>query len=120
MPRHKAAERCSIRPWLSARPDCKERRFLQIGDSLFFSESFQSLSAGAQMCYLFMAMESAGRRDFIFPLSSAKKYKIAPRSFRRYLTELEEAGFIKKVSLANLRKPNEYAFSLSWKEAQPP
>ncbi len=72
------------------------------------------------MCYLFMCMESAGRRDFIFPLSSAKKYKIAPRSFRRYLSELEEAGFIKKVSLANLRKPNEYSFALSWKEIRPP
>ena len=120
MPRRKAAERCSIRPWLSARPDCKERRFLQIGDSLFFSESFKSLPAGAQMLYFCMCMESGGQRSLVFPLSAAKKYGIAQRSFRRYLEELEAAGFIEKVSLANLRRPNEYTFSLSWKEARPP
>lgn len=120
MAKKKAAERCSIRPWLSARPDCKERRFLQIGDSLLFSDSFKSLSAGAQMLFFCMAMESGGQRSLVFPLSAAKKYGIAQRSFRRYLEELEAAGFIEKVSLANLRKPNEYTFSLSWKVARPP
>ena len=120
MPRKKVAERCSIRPWLSARADCKEKRFIQVGDSLLFSDSFKSLSTGAQMLYLCMCMESGGQRNLVFPLSAAKKYGIAQRSFRRYLEELEKASFIEKVSLANLKKPNEYTFSLTWKEARPP
>lgn len=120
MPRRKAAQNCLIRPWLTARADCKEGRFLQIGNSLLLSDKFQELSPGAQMLYLCMCLESGGRRELTFPLSSAKKYGIAQRSFRRYLTDLEKAGFIEKESLANLRRPNEYRFSFGWKEARPP
>lgn len=67
-----------------------------------------------------MAIESGGRKDFTFPLSAAKKYGIAERSFRRFVDELTEAGFIIKHSMANLRQPNEYEFSFDWKTKMPP
>ena len=120
MPRKRSAEHCTVLPWLSGKADCKEGRFLQIGNSLFLSKAFQALSAGSQFLYLVMALESGGKRTFIFPLSSAKKYAIKPASFRRYVEELVKAGFIVKHSMANLRQPNEYEFSFSWKTVKPP
>lgn len=119
MPRRKAARNCNILPWLSARGDSSEGRFLQIGNSLLLSKSFQALSAGAQVLYLCMSMESAGRREFVFPRTAAKKYGIPPRSLLRYVAELTDAGFIDKTSLKNLRQPNEYQFSFRWKEEAP-
>jgi len=116
MGRHKAAVNCDIRPWLSARPDCKEGRFIQVGNSLYLSKTFQSLSSGAQQLYERMTMESGGRQTFLFPLSAAHKYGIAESSFRRYVKELIEAGFIERRSNKNLRKPNDYCFLLSWKD----
>ena len=121
MPRKRSAEHCTVLPWLSGKADCKEGRFLQIGNSLFLSKDFQALSAGSQFLYLCMALESGGKRAFIFPLSAAtKKYGLKPASFRRYIEELVKAGFIVRHSMANLRQPNEYEFSLSWKTARPP
>jgi len=84
------------------------------------ASQFQTLSSGARVLYLCMALESGGNRDFLFPQSAAKKYGISPRSLWRYVTELEKAGFIERVSLKTLRAPNEYRFSLVWKEARPP
>ena len=105
----------TIKPWLSARADCKEGRFIQCGNSLLLSEEFQALTAGARFLYLCMTMESAGKRDFLFPLSAAKKYGIAKNSLTRQISELKEAGFIHVQSMANLRQPNEYSFSFEWK-----
>lgn len=116
MGRRKAAVNCDIRPWLSAKQDCKEGRFVQIGNSLYLSKEFQSLSSGAQQLYERMSMESAGRQSFVFPLTTAHKYGIKDTSFRRYIDELIAAGFIVRHSNKNLRKPNDYSFSLSWKE----
>lgn len=104
-----------ITPWLSARPDCREGRFIQPGNSLFMSKRFQALSVGARYLYFCMAMESGGKKDFTFPQAAALKYGFARTSLRRYIAELSENGFISVVSLKNLRKPNEYSFSLSWR-----
>ena len=109
----------AIKSWLSARSDGKEGRFIQVGNSLLLSTRFQGLSAGARFLYLCMAMESGGKRDFTFPLSSAKKYGIAKNSFSRYIKELNDSGFIVVHSMANLRQPNEYSFSFAWKEEFP-
>ena len=67
-----------------------------------------------------MALESGGRKNYTFPLAAAKKYGIAERSFRRFVDELSQAGFIIKHSMANLRQPNEYEFSFEWKQEKPP
>ena len=115
MARHKAAVNCDIRPWLSARADNREGRFLQIGNSLLLSDRYQALSAGAKSLYLAMAMESGGRKYFVFPQSAAHKYGMPDTSFWRYVAELEKAGFIERQSNKNTRTANDYCFCLRWK-----
>jgi len=107
-------------PWLSAKGDGKEKRFIQVGNTLLLSKTFQALGTGAQHLYFCMAMESGGKRQFIFPQSAAKKYGITPSSLRRHVKELEEAGLLKVYSMQTLRLPNEYEFSLRWKELSEP
>ena len=103
-----------LRFWLSARVDCKELRFIQCGNSLLLSDQFNALKPGARYMYLCMAMESGGRREFIFPLSSAKKYGISPSGLRRYSAELSTAGYLSFISRKSLRAPNVYRFDFAW------
>ena len=109
-----------ITAWMSAKADNKEKRFIQVGNSLLLSKEFHKLGVGARCLYMCMAMESAGKRGFEFPLSAAKKYGFGNSTLRRYIAELEEAKFITVNSMKNMRRPNEYAFSLEWKGIQPP
>ena len=120
MPRRKAAKNCNIRPWLSANSDCKEAIFTLIGNSLLLSEAFQQLTPGAQVTYIIMTVQSAGRREFQFPSGTARRYGLAEKSFRRYVGELEKAGFITVNSGKLTREPNIYTFSLQWKQNRPP
>lgn len=120
MGRRKAAENCVVLPWASAKRDCREGRFLQIGNSLLLSDQYQALSAGAQHLYICMMLEAGGRRSFVFPLTAAKKYGVPSTSFRRYVDELHAANFIDVQSGANAQMKNLYTFSLSWKEMKPP
>ena len=114
MPRYKS--RPTIVPWLSAKQDNREKRFIQVGNSLLFSEAFQSLHMGAKYLYFCMAMESAGKRSFQFPTSAAGKYGIPSTSFWTYEKELAASGFIECASNKHLRRPNNYSFSSAWKE----
>lgn len=113
VPKYKANH--TLSPWLSARPDSKEKRFIQIGDSLMFSEQFQKLSYGAKMLYFAMAMEAAGKIEFQFPQTVATKHGFPQKSFRRYVSELKDGGFITVNSGWNTREANIYKFALSWK-----
>ena len=117
MGRHKAAEQCQIIPWFSGRHDCKEKRFLQIGDSLLFSEPFKRLLAGEKYLYFCMGMEAGGKKQFSFPHKSARKYGFSKSTFGRYKDELIKTGFIKLVGESGkiTREPNLYEFCLSWK-----
>lgn len=125
LPRRKAAQNCKILPWLSARSDCEEGRFLQLGNSLLLSHveketgketnPFVKLSPGAKILYLSMCMESGGHRSFRFPQTAAKKYGLPPSSFWRYVQELIREGMIKKNSGKNTREPNDYEFCFDWK-----
>lgn len=120
MPRRKAAEHCKILPWLSARIDGKEKRFLQIGNSLLLSEQMKSLGTGARYLYLCMAMEAGGNREFVFPEASAKKYGIARNSFDRFKSQLLAAGLIRlKDSGRTTREKNVYEFRVDW-QTKPP
>lgn len=116
MPRRKHAENCAVPAWASGRIDSREKRFVMIGNSLFFDSSFQTLSAGAKHLYISMCLECGGRRKFIFPHGAAKKYGIPARSFDRYTAELLAAGFISKVSGMATRTPNEFSFEFGWKK----
>lgn len=116
MGRRKHAENCAVPAWASARIDSREKRFVMLGNSLFFDCAFQSLSAGAKHLYFAMCLECAGRRSFIFPHGAAKKYGIAPRSFDRYSKELVKAGFLSLSSGQNTRTPNIFCFEFGWKQ----
>ena len=101
--------------WMSAKRDCREARFVQIGNSLLFHEKFRSLSAGAFKLYICCAMEAAGSINFQIPASKAEQYGIPRQSFVRYMKELEEAGFIQKErSGKTTRTANDYSFSFRW------
>ncbi len=117
MPRRKNP---TISPWLSARTDNRERRFIQAGNTLLLSKKFQSVGTGAQYLYLCMAMESAGHKKFCFPESAAKKYGIASTTLWRHIKQLETAQLILVYSRKNLRKPNIYEFSYEWKTSDCP
>lgn len=110
----------ALLPWLSAKADGKDGRFIQIGNSLLLSKRFQELSIGARYLYFCMAMESGGHSEFKFPLKVAKKYGIASTSLRRYISELEEGGYITVQSNKNLRIANDYRFSVAWKKRASP
>ena len=117
MPRYKS--RPTIVPWLSARLDNREKRFIQVGDSLLFSKAFRELHVGARYLYFCMAMESGGKRNYKFPTAAAGKYGIAPSSFWTYVRELEDKRFIVCHSNKHLRHPNDYSFSDEWKTISP-
>ena len=113
-----------LSPWMSARPDNIDRRFIQVGNSLLLSDKFQKLKSGAQHLYMCMSMEAGGQKDFTFPQSAAKKYGIAPKTLQRNVDTLVKNNFIRKVSGANLRVANQYTFTpAAWKnilQANPP
>ena len=120
MGRKKAAVNCKILPWLSGRSDCREGRYLQIGNSLLLSEQMKNLNYGARYLYLCMGMESGGCREFEFPVSSAKKYGIPRNSFDRHKSELISAGLVDlKASGRTTRENNIYSFRTDW-QAKPP
>ena len=105
-----------MRPWLSANVDCKDGRFIQVGNSFLLSKRVQTLSTGARITYLCMAMESAGKQTFEFPKTAAEKYGIPVASFRRYVDELVAGGYIHRVSGRASQQPNQYRFSTErWK-----
>lgn len=105
-----------LKPWLSARSDCKEGRFIQVGNSFFLDKRIHNLSAGAIHTYLCFSMESGGKPTFEFPKAAAAKYGIPIASFRRYVDELVDAGFIHRSSGKASQQPNQYRFSMErWK-----
>lgn len=65
---------------MSGKVNCKEGRFIQVGNSLVLSKKFQELKSGARWLYLSMAMESGGKREVTFTHGSGKKYGIKPSS----------------------------------------
>lgn len=121
MPRRRSG--ATLLPWLSARPDGKEGRFIQVGNSLMLDRRFQKLSAGARWLYLCLAVEAGGKRSVKFSRGvTAKKYGIPKNSFSRHCEELEGAGFIQRIEDGDFLqfRPAEYAFSLDWKSKTAP
>lgn len=114
------SKRQSAKPlsrWLTAAPDCRESRFIQVGNSLLFSKAAQQLSPGAFKLYLCCAMEAGQFRNFQLTESKAKQYGFAKRSFIRYRDELKKAGFIQVDKCGKTtREPNDYSFCFSWLE----
>ena len=122
MGRHKAAKNVAISPWLSAKLDCREGRFLQVGNSLLLSEEYHRLTANAQILYLCMTMEAGGKPTVKFSHSAAKKYGISSTTFDRAIKQLREAGFLELVEDDNMYQfaANVYRFSTRWKSKPAP
>jgi len=108
----KAAAQVVIKPWLSARMDSTENRFIQCGNTLLLSKAFQSLRANSQTLYFCMAMESGGRRQYEFTNRTEKKYGIQHATAARSKKELIEKGFIE---IAEKNYKLIFAFSNEWK-----
>lgn len=68
--------------WITKKKvDNKEKRFIQVGNSLLLSKQFHALSTGSRFLYFCMAMESGGRKNFILPQKDAKMpHGVNPRS----------------------------------------
>lgn len=110
----------TIKPWLSARGDCKEGRFIQTGNSFVLSAAVHELTDGAKWTYQCMCMESGGKRTFTFSEADAKKYGIKPRSLRNHIAKLIEHKFITAARLGHAGQKNQYTFSLEWKLSERP
>lgn len=120
MSRHKSAKSVPIRPYLSANKDCREGRFIQVGNSLLLSKKFQALKGKAQILYFALAMEAGGQ--LVVKLShggAERKYGIAPTTYDRSVKELIAAGFLEQVLDDDQSQfaTNVFRFSTSWKEA---
>ena len=118
MSRHKSAKSVPIRPYLSANKDCREGRFIQVGNSLLLSKKFQALKGKAQILYFALAMEAGGQ--LVVKLShgaAGRKYGIAPTTYDRAIKELIAAGFIEQIIDDDRAqfKSNEFRFLLTWK-----
>ena len=122
MSRRKSAQNCALLPWLTARADGREGRFLQLGNSLILDCRFQALSPGARWLYLALCLEAGGKREVAFPHRAAKKYGIAATSFDRHISELQKAGFVTRVEDGNYAQfaPAVYRFSLAWRTEPAP
>lgn len=61
----------TIVPALSAKVDNKEKRFIQVGNSLLLSKQFHALSTGSRFLYFRMAMGSGQMDQLGFIASEA-------------------------------------------------
>lgn len=120
MSRRKAAENCQILPWLSGNQNNREKRFLQIGNTLLFDEKYKTLRPAARQLYVCMAMEACGKSQFEFPHRAAKKYGFSGTSFDNYARELQQAGFIEKIKQEEQFAVARYQFTFAWKQKSHP
>lgn len=91
---------------------------MQVGNSLLLSKEFQTLTSGARLLYLYMTMESGGKREFTFTHGTGKKYGVAPSSYDRYVKELQARKFIERLEdtdIAPQYAPGKYRFCFDWK-----
>lgn len=84
------------------------------------TEAFKSLSASCQMLYIYMNLEAKGSRGpFQFTKATAEKcYGMTNKTLIRCVQQLEERGFIRKDSGKNVRQPNYYYLTDTWKEKE--
>lgn len=109
-------------PWLTAKQDNKEGRFLQVGNSLLLDKRFQKLNTGARQLYFCIAMEAGGKKTVAFPHSAAKKYGFPKSSFERFIKILQEQGYIERIENGSYSQfaPNVYQISLAWRTKPAP
>ena len=117
MAKHYSAKNRPLKPWLSANKDCKEGRFIQVGNSLLLSKTFNKLNGNTLKTYFALCMESGGEPTAALSHSGAAKYGIDDATFDRSIKKLKEEGFISCDFENNpyRYKTNIYRFILDWK-----
>lgn len=104
-----------FKPWETRNADGIEKRYIRLGVTQMSAEVMRRLSPAAVKIYIYMKLESGGRKEFTFPHTKYSSYMSKP-TFFRVVKELEEQGFIDIIQRnRNLRKSNVYAFSERWK-----
>lgn len=102
-------------PWQTCKPTGIELRYIRLGNSQLLHERIIGLTHAAFRVYVYMLLESGGKRDFTFPKSKWKAF-LSPGGFQGAVTQLCQAGLIEVTEKnANLRKPNKYRFLEDWK-----
>lgn len=106
--------------WQTTKVSGIEDRYIRLGNSQLLHDALMNLGDKAFRIYVYMLLESAGKKEFTFPRSKYKKLA-GNTVFQNAKEELIKKGFIVlKQNNANLRKPNIYAFSEEWKRFIPP
>lgn len=106
--------------WETIYQNGEEKRYMRMGNSQMTHPAFLDLSHPAVNVYIHMKIESGGKRVFEFPYSKYKVF-ISKQGFQTAKDELVKSGFIQIAEKnANLRKPNKYRFSTSWKSFEKP
>lgn len=101
--------------WATTNPNGIEKRYIRMGNSLLLHPTIRGLSHAAFRVYAHMMLESGGNIEFTFPHSKWKAF-LSAGGFQSAKKELCEAGLIEVTEAnANLRKPNKYRFSTTWK-----
>lgn len=114
MSRNKKSDK-KVSSWLSARADCVEGRFIQVGNSFLLSGTVQKLTPSTRWVYLCMAMESGKTPRFTLSKKEAEKYGIPHSTLERARKELRDTGFIRYRSGKNTREKNQCEFDYGWK-----
>ena len=105
-----------VRPWQSAKMDCREGRVAVLGNTLLLSEPLKNLSGNAFKLYSCMICESGGSKDFEFSRATGIKYGISYSTLTRAIKELVEVGMLKiALSGKSTRTKNLYSFAWDWK-----
>ena len=85
-------------PWLTANPSgYSDKRFVQVGNSLFLHKQFQVLKDSSRWLYLCLADESGGQRSVRFTHSVAEKYGFNRNTFDSCIKELISVKLIERV-----------------------
>ena len=108
--------------WASSEQNCIEKKFNQIGASMYRDKRIQALKPKTFLVYQCCMLESAGQESFKLPADAAlRDYGISHGTFQRAMKELREAGFIEIVASGkNLSGPTEYKFSRVWRGESAP
>ena len=112
----------SLLPWLSAKPDNKDGRYIQVGNSFHLDKKVHALGHTARLLYECMCQEAGGKREVTFTRGTAKKFGFPKATFERNVQRLIDGGFVelKETAERSQYSPNIYRFSLGWKTIPAP
>lgn len=107
-------------PWQTCKDSGIEERYIRLGNSQLLHPAVLKLSDKAMRVYVYMLLESGGKKEFTFPRSKYRKLA-GNDAFQRAKDELIEKGLIRvKQNNANLRRANIYEFCDEWKRYNTP